>query len=589
MYYMSLDIVGIIESNAFFDFSCDYRYKLIEKVKDNFTSYEQQLFLSSFYCYLKYNSKNDFVIDLDDVWKWLGFNQKVKAKALLKNHFKIDEDYKCSLSQLGKQIEKTRGGHNKEIFMLTIDTFKKFCLKAGTKKANEVHEYFIKLENIVFEVTKEECNELKQQLLQIETVKNKEIEERMIKEKELERERVLLTKFSNSGNLIYIIRVKTYANGEYVVKIGHSDYGVKARYNECKSKKFDECLLLDCFPVQKSRNFEKFIQTHVKIACNNVKLDEHSSETELFLIGNNLTYSILLDIINKNIQKYNENDNTKEILELECQKLQLINSINNSNSYIQEILNTNKMLLEKMALLEKQNQEILNKLNSQQTKVVTGFNQQLPNLGPRLQKINPENLQLIKYYESVTELMNENKNVKRPSIMKAIKENTIYCGYRWLLIERNLNPNVIHSIEPTKETKTQNLGYIAKLDPTRCQILNVYLDRKTAAQLNGCKSSSSLDNPVKNETMFNGHYYKLYNDCNKELIDTFEETHGKPLLYKNGVGQFDLQNNMTNEFTCKYDCIKELKMSDKTLNKCLSTNIAYNGFYYRELYSKMFI
>jgi prophage antirepressor-like protein len=362
--------------------------------------------------------------------------------------------------------------------------------------------------NGVYDLQKQ-LEKQKTEIQLLEENKNKEIEEKMIKEKGLEREKVLLTKFSNSGNLIYIIRVKTYSNGEYVVKIGHSDYGVKARYDECKGKKFEECLLLDCFPVQKSRNFETFIHNHSKISCNNIKLDTHIKETELFLIGKNLTYSILLDIINKNIQKYNENNNTKEILKLECQKLQLVDSINNSNIYIQEILNTNKILLEKMTLLEKQNQEILNKLNSQQTKVVTGFNQQMPHLGPRLQQVNPETLNLIKVYESVTEAMNENKNIKRPSIMKAIQQNTIYSGFRWLLVERNLDPNIIHAIEPTKETKTQNLGYVAKLDANKSEIINVYLDRKTAAQLNGYQSSSALDNPVKNGTISNGHYYIL--------------------------------------------------------------------------------
>ena len=38
------------------------------------------------------------------------------------------------------------GGHNKEIFMLTIRTFKLFCLKAGTEKAAQIHEYYIKME-----------------------------------------------------------------------------------------------------------------------------------------------------------------------------------------------------------------------------------------------------------------------------------------------------------------------------------------------------------------------------------------------------------------------------------------------------------
>jgi hypothetical protein len=38
------------------------------------------------------------------------------------------------------QTEETRGGHHKEIIMLNIETFKKFCMKAGTKKSTEIHD-----------------------------------------------------------------------------------------------------------------------------------------------------------------------------------------------------------------------------------------------------------------------------------------------------------------------------------------------------------------------------------------------------------------------------------------------------------------
>jgi hypothetical protein len=585
---MSIDIVNLIESNPITKLNGDYQSKLIEKVKNNFTNYEQQMFLSSFYCYLKYDSKNDFVIDLDNVWKWLDFNQKVKAKILLENHFKINIDYKKLLSHMGKQNEKTHGGHNKEIFMLNIDTFKKFCLKAGTKKADELHEYFIKLENIMFEITKEESEELKKQVLQLEN-KNKEMEEKIIREKELEREKLLLKEYHNVGNIIYIIRVKNNDDGTYIVKIGESRKGILERYNECKSK-HKSILLLNCFLVDKCKEFEHFIQHHSVIKPHNVtNLPGHENERELFLIGKELTYNILIKIIEENIDNYNYK--VKELLlENQLLKTKLETNQNNiNNELIMELIQTNKILLNKVYSLEQSNQEILNKLNSQQTKVVTGFNQQLPNLGPRLQKINPENLQLIKFYESVTELMNEDKNIKRPSIMKAIQENTVYHGFRWLLVERNLDPNIIHSIQPTKETKIQNLGYIAKLDTNKSEILNVYLDRKTAAQFNGYQSSSALDNPVKNGTITNGHYYILYSNCDEDLINNFEEQNGIPLLYKNGVGQFDSQNNMINEFSCKYDCIKELKMSDKTLAKAMGLDTMYNGFYYKELGPKLSI
>jgi len=115
---------------------------------------------------------------------------------------------------------------------------------------------------------------------------------------------------------------------------------------------------------------------------------------------------------------------------------------------------------------------------------------------------------------------------------------------------------------------------------------NVYLDRKTAAHFNGYESSSALDNPVKKFTLTKGFYYKLYEDCGETLREKFEEKNGEPLLYKNGVGQFNLENVLIKTFACKYDCIKSLSISDKTLTKALKNNVPYNGFYYKELGEK---
>ena len=585
---MSVDIVNLIENNPITKFSGDYQSKLVEKVKNNFNNYEQQMFLSSFYCYLKYDSKNDYVIDIDNVWKWLDFSQKDAAKRVIEKNFLINKDYKIFAPQVGGAKKDTRGGHNKEVIMLNVETFKKFCLKAGTKKDDEIHDYFIKLENIMFEITKEEGDELKQQVLTLEN-KNKKMEEKIIKQKELEREKILLDKFTNIGCMIYIIKVKMNDDGTHIVKIGHSTKGIKERYNECKLK-HTNILLLNCFEVDKSYQFEQFLHTHQNIRPNNVtNLIGHEKDKELFLIGTTLTYQTLIKIIDDNINNYKYK--VRELL-LEIENLKLkqpVEVINNDNELLKELVNVNKLLTNKVCSLETSIQQILNKLNAQETKIVTGFNQQLPHLGPRLQKINPETLHLVKVYESVTEAMNENKNIKRPSIAKAVEENTIYCGFRWQLVERNLDPNIIHSLEQTKETKVQNLGYIAKLNIDKTQILNVYLDRKTASQQNGFESSSALDNPVKNGTIVNNQYYTLYDKCEADLINNFEEEYGKPLLYKNGVGQYDLDNNLINEFACKYDCTRELKMSDKTLAKALDKNIQYNGFYYKSLGIKIFI
>ena len=426
------------------------------------------------------------------------------------------------------------------------------------------------------------------ELQQFENNKNKELEEKLEKQRVTEREKILLKEYGTIGAIIYIIKVKTYENGQYIIKIGESRRGIIDRYKEHKNK-YEQCLLLDCFSVQNSKDFESFVHNHESVRFNKVNnLQGHETELELFLIGKNLSYQMLLNIINNNIKYFNGNDTSKLQFENENLKLMMqMKSEKNDNLLIDELIKTVKQLCQKIDHLEVTNKEILMKLNSQEPKITTGFNNPLPTLGPRLQKINPETMQLIKVYESVTEAMKENTNIKRPSINKAIVENTIYCGYRWLLVDRELDPNTIHSIIPTKQTKVQNLGYIAQLNSQKTEIINVYIDRKTAAINNGYESNAALDNPVKNFTISNGFYYKLYDECDAFLRESFEQINGKPLLYKNGIGQYDTNGNLINEFICKYACIKSLSMSDKTLTKSLEKNIPYNGFYFKEIGSKL--
>ena len=58
-------------------------------------------------------------------------------------------------------------------------------------------------------------------------------------------------------------------------------------------------------------------------------------------------------------------------------------------------------------------------------------------------------------------------------------------------------------------------------------------------------------------------------------------------MYKNGIGQYDINNNLVKEFSCKYDAIRELKISDKILAKALINMVPYNNHYYKELGSKL--
>ena len=98
-----------------------------------------------------------------------------------------------------------RGGNNIKKYSLNIKCFKSLCLKAQTKKANEIHEYYMKMEDVLYKTLEEETDELKLELQQKDnTIQEiqEENKKELIKNKIVEHEKVLLQKFSRSGPLV---------------------------------------------------------------------------------------------------------------------------------------------------------------------------------------------------------------------------------------------------------------------------------------------------------------------------------------------------------------------------------------------------
>ena len=309
-------------------------------------------------------------------------------------------------------------------------------------------------------------------------------------------------------------------------------------------------------------------------------------------MGGTLTYQRLLQIIETGILPYNNPVLENERLKRENEQLRSQSTTNTlpiDHSILQEILKTNQLLLQKVQHLELMNSDIISRLNAMQTKTITACSQPDPHLGPRLQKIHPETLKILHVYETVTECIKEDHTLKRPSITKAVRENTIYHGFRWQTVDRDLDPNTIHSISPTKETRPQKNGYIAKVNREQMEILHVYVDRKTAAQLNSYPSISSLDTTVKNHTLKDGYYYKLYDECDVSIKAAFQAQHGNILLYYDGIGQYDKSDTLISEFCSKFDCTVRAGISQKSLAKVLDKPILYKEWYFKSMGEKRVI
>jgi phage anti-repressor protein len=596
-----LNIVELIENHPISKLTNTYNVKLLDKIKRSFSDAEQQLFIGSFYCYLNYDTKKDFVVDLDNVWKWMGFSQKYNAERILESLFVINIDYKSiaplnggainNTNLLNQVKQKGRGGHNIKKIMMTIKCFKSLCLKAQTKKASEIHEYYLKMEEVLHEVIEEEGTELKQKMEEQKRLLDQKTEELRITP-EIEKHRILLKEYGQiTGSLVYIVRIKQCDHGKYIIKIGESRKGIKNRFSEFKQKYGNQVLILECFPVHDSAGFEKYLHHHSEIHPHQVKnLEGHEKEQELFLMGGELTYQRLLQIIETGMIPFNNPVVENERLKLENEQLRSTpQPAQIDQSIFQELLKINQLLLQKVQTLEASNKEILSRLNAMQTKTTTVCSQPDPHLGPRLQKIHPETLQILHVYESVTECMKEDHAMKRPSINKAVRENTVYRGFRWQLVDRELDPHAIQTLEPTKVTKVQKNGYVAKVNQEQTEILHVYLDRKTATQCNQYPSIASLDNAVKNHTIKDGYYYQLYEECDALLKNQFQKKHGNVLLYHDGIGQYDANHTLLTEFASKFDCTARAGISQKSLAKVLDRNLMYHEFYFKSLGEKRFV
>ena len=594
-----LNIVELIENHPISKLTNTYNVKLLDKIKTSFSDAEQQLFIGSFYCYLNYDTKKNFVVDLDNVWKWMGFSTKQKAEILLNTHFTNDIDYKListlngginsDINLLNHQVkQKKSGGHNIKKIMMTIKCFKSLCLKAQTKKASEIHEYYLKMEEVLHEVIEEEGTELKQKMKEQKCLLDQKIQE-LKQTPELERHKLLLRKYGViNGSLVYIVRIKEYEKGEYIIKIGQSQKGIKNRLSEFKQKYGPQVLIMDCFLVQNSMGFEKYLHSHPEIHPYKVKtLEGHEKENELFKMGGNLTYQRLLDIIESNQSQFDFTIADYERLKLENEQLRVGTQASPHPSTHDTTLL--QLLLQKVQNLEANNKEIIARLNAMQTKTTTVCSQPDPHIGPRLQKIHPETLQILHFYETTTECMKEDPKMKRPSINKAVRENTIYNGFRWQLVDRELDPHAIQTLEPTKVTKVQKNGYVAKVNQEQTEIIHVYLDRKTAAQCNQYPSIASLDNVVKNHTIKDGYYYQLYEECDVSLKNQFQARRGNIVLYHDGIGQYNANHTLLTEFASKFDCTSRAGISQKSLAKVLDKPLQYKEYYFKSLGEKLFI
>ena len=645
----TLDIVKLIEKNPITRLSKDYQSKLITKVKEKFTNSEQQLFVSSFYCYLNHNSNNDFIIDFDNIWKWIGFVRKDPAKRLLEKYFILDLDYKILLlskveqntkevllhslveQNLKQDNQNKQGGNNKETILLTINTFKKFCLKANTKKSDEIHNYYIKLEEVLHDTMNEETVELRNQLLikdkkikqsnekyKKNEIKHKKIEEKYKLDLKLNKHKILIEK-TKGKRCVYISEIEEHK----FIKIG-STKETLARHNQL-NRQYGNSMFLEIFECDNFRDVEESIlaDSTIKKYLHRQPINGHMPQ-EIVLLNDEFNYNQLLNIVKHYVSQIMFLSPIqlleKQKLDLEKQKLDynLISNILNNELYIntvKEILNNNLPSLITNIKDYQQNQNIINNntLLSNSTiepiiepiiETITNIeNRQLktnetqnPNYnmtinlnikgktpkGQKIQKIDPDNFKnIIKIYDSMIYLLRspENNGFQKSSIQTAIKNNRIYKNFRWNFVKKGEDPTIAN-ILPTVNFKAKPpiRSTILKLNSTKTEILDSFYTKEFLGKELKI-SKIKVKNIITHNKLYNNNYYIEYLKCPDDLLIKYNKpinriipTNSKSIKQINPLNNEVVIFNTFNEIYIKYS------FCSSTLIYAIKNKTIHGGF-----------
>jgi phage anti-repressor protein len=96
-----------------------------------------------------FESTEDYPIDFNHAWEWLGYSTKANAKKMLVKNFEKGVDF-CII-QLDECVF---GGSSEELILLTIDCLKEMGMLAKTEKGKEVRKYFIQCEKLAKQFVK---------------------------------------------------------------------------------------------------------------------------------------------------------------------------------------------------------------------------------------------------------------------------------------------------------------------------------------------------------------------------------------------------------------------------------------------------
>jgi len=480
------------------------------------------------------------------------------------------------------QESSTPGGIQKVLF-LTESGLYKILSRSNKPIAKLFQDWMV---NVITELRKTGEYKLKEE---------HEIEKKLIKANEhmnaKKNTHETLMEFCKMKNVVYVCKLSDEKDDKFIIKIG-STQNVKERFARINYNYGMNPLLLNIFDCENHTQFEKWIRNNelLKPLHFKIKKKDETEARETFLV-NEEQYNNIIKLMQKEVKQFTKDDVDK-LLELEEKR-----NINEEKRLkaaeiektTEEIRKSNielEMKLEELKILNEREKKLENTIKIDETKEVNisddiYIKARENTRSPKVYQYDSQTLELIKIYDSVIAFTRHFHSSSASALREAAKNNRIYKEFRWALSDRNAVE--IPTIEPTVESRTQSVEYIAMIDIKKTKILEVFPSQKEAAMSRNLAGFSTISRAIKKNGISSGHYWNVFDHCSEEMKNAYLMTNKlpEPHIKANGLSVIQI-NPITGEeiktFKSITEVLKKFQMSRASLNKASYTGETHNGF-----------
>jgi len=205
----------------------------------------------------------------------------------------------------------------------------------------------------------------------------------------------------------------------------------------------------------------------------------------------------------------------------------------------------------------------------------------------KVQQYDPISFELIKTFDGLMDVIRNmhNMNMTVSGIKNVYIKNTIYNGYRWLLIDRN-DEGIKYELPPTVEIISSIPYLIAMFTKDKTRIENVFASHGEAAEgINITRKQTINDAIKKNSLVRNKYYFKNFYECSDEIKNEYLSRSKLPnQILRKGlkITQIDIKTlNIIATFNSINDVLKKFCISRASLKRACTNQEAHKGFLWK--------